>query len=541
MTKLLQDAELRQPQPQMSCKECMSFKSMQSFDIVALIESVSERRLVSPRKFVRDVCILDGTTDGGVSSPAQIVCPKISVFYQTSSSGHILDTDPAHIQQLIEAAGQPRAFSFIGLQAQGHNFQTMRTWYKIAPSQGAKAEKLRTDHEAIMKSKQLGTVIILEKKWSPDANDGEWRNSLGQETLCAHLETMSKRTGLAALDEKTSVWQANWVFPCLMHGTHVTTAGDKLWVHILCQDVSGRVEARMNEKIALAISGRASKEDFLQAVAEGDAVFPSILSLKFARTIKEVQSEGDFAEKQTFVNTTVIAACAQDLTMPRTTTVKQLVPILRSLTTISTAILPAALNMLKSSVAYPLQVQYPVPDMDSQPCQKVWVLIKATKKSKCTDVFPYSVTTDDVQDVLQLPQLGVTPPTAEQSLSVSPPKYKLLSICSKEARTSLTLTPSHGKHVFALAVITSVQDNILCAESVETIQKDDKDKLSMIMQQEMALAVDLIKHASGGTPTPWTDTTSPLTAASCRVLGKSPSGPELEAIEAHTGKKARFE
>ena len=66
----------------------------------------------------------------------------------------------------------------------------------------------------------------------------------------------------------------------------------------------------------------------------------------------------------------------------------------------------------------------------------------------------------------------------------------------------MTLTPAHGKHVFALAVITSVEDNTLCAETVETIQKEEKNKLAMAMLQEMTLAVDLIKHASVGVATP---------------------------------------
>ena len=66
----------------------------------------------------------------------------------------------------------------------------------------------------------------------------------------------------------------------------------------------------------------------------------------------------------------------------------------------STAILPVSLSMVMPSKLYPLLIQYPVPDMPAQPCKKVWVLIKATKKSICTDEPPYQVTTDDVEDVL---------------------------------------------------------------------------------------------------------------------------------------------
>ena len=536
MTKLLQDTKHCNPEPRVTCKECMAFKSTQAFDITALIDAVSERREVSTHKFVRDVRIIDGTTDSGVQPPADIVCPKISVFYKTSGTLGSASGDPAFIQQLVQAVGQPSPFKFHGIQAEGHKFQTARSWYKIVPAEGPRGQKLKTDHDAIMRAKDSGTMIILENKWFP--NDEDLENTNGQETLCAHLHTMSKRTGIALLDDKTSVWQVNWVFPTLMPGSHLTKAGDKLWLSIMCQDVSGRTEVRMNEKIALEISGRSTKDEFMQAVAEGDAVFPSILSLKMSRRIMEVQSEDDADDKQAFVNTTVIAACAQDVSMPRTTTVKQLVPILRSLTTMSTAILPAALHMLRTTAAYPLQVQYPVPDLDPQPCNKVWVLIKATKKSKCSDEFPYTVITEDVEDVLDMPHLSVPPP---DSKAAENSKYKLLSMCSKEARTSLTLTPAHGKHVFALAIITSVQDNTLCAETVETIQADEKNRLTMTMRQEMTLAVDLIKHTSLGITAPWTDTTSPLKAPSCRVLGKSPTAPELDPIEPTKAKIPRHE
>ena len=90
--------------------------------------------------------------------------------------------------------------------------------------------------------------------------DDYLQNTNGQETLCAHLAVSSKRTGIAALDNTTSVWQVSWVFHTIIPGSHLTTAGDKLWLNIMCQDVSGRVEARMSQKIALEVSGHATKE-----------------------------------------------------------------------------------------------------------------------------------------------------------------------------------------------------------------------------------------------------------------------------------------
>ena len=87
----------------------------------------------------------------------------------------------------------------------------------------------------------------------------------------------------------------------------------------------------MGEKVALELTGLKSKEDFLEAVSEGDAVFPTIVSLKLARKIKEIKSDGEEGESNVFVNITVIAATAQDYTMARTTTITQVVPLLAHL------------------------------------------------------------------------------------------------------------------------------------------------------------------------------------------------------------------
>ena len=53
-------------------------------------------------------------------------------------------------------------------------------------------------------------------------------------------------------------------------------------------------------------------------------------------------------------------------------------------------------------------VKYPVPDVPPQSCKKIWVPVKATKKSTCTDHPPYQVVTDDVEDVLDAAERDVS-------------------------------------------------------------------------------------------------------------------------------------
>ena len=46
------------------------------------------------------------------------------------------------------------------------------------------------------------------------------------------------------------------------------------------------------------------------------------------------------------------------------------------------------------------------------------------------------------------------------------------------------LSPSHGKHIYAIAIITAISGNTLYAENVETVPRDEKDKLATCMSQE---------------------------------------------------------
>ena len=183
-----------------------------------------------------------------------------------------------------------------------------------------------------------------------------------------------------------------------------------------------------------------------------------------------------------------------------------LIGMLRASVTLSSAILPASLALAMPSKLYPLLVQYPVPDLPPQLCAKSWVLMKATKKSKCTEEPPYNVTTNDVEDALEETERE----TASQDTTKT---YNMITMCNKNNRSSLMLTPSHGKHVYALDIITAIHENTLYAENVEALQRDEKDQLAKAIRQEMTLATHLIKHACAGQTAQWDETTSPIASS----------------------------
>ena len=541
-TKLLHDATVHAPMPSITCAECVGFNQYQAFDITALISNVSDPRSVQGRRHVRELTLLDGSTDASTDSVTPpIICPKVSVFYDKNMQGE----DPAFMQAIVENVGKPTPFHFYGLTAQSTNngmkIATSIPWYKIMVANGPRADKLIAEHTTTLAAYQNTNVRTLEHTWTPEDRDGAGDESLndqeGQDTFCALLNDMSTPTGIASLDDKPSVWQLNWAFATIVPGNILTSKGDKIWLKIMLRDISGSVEVRMNEKHALELSGCKDKDHFIQSFNDGDPLFPSVLSIKVARKVKVLQpgdeepltQTGDVEPlTQTFVNYTVLAVSAQNVGLPRTEPSKELIGIMKSFSALSSAILPASPLMMMPPKVYPLMVQYPMDDLRPQPCQKVWMLLKATRKSTCTDEEPYLVTTEEVENAIGL----------DEDTSTAQ-KFQLMSMCNKDNRSSLMLTPSHGKHVFALAVITAMKDNTLFAESVETIQQSDKDSLAMTMRQEITLAVSLMKHAATGNVTTWTDTMSPLGSKRCRELSKSPTGPELEAFEAQPTKVPR--
>ena len=114
-------------------------------------------------------------------------------------------------------------------------------------------------------------------------------------------------------------------------------------------------------------------------------------------------------------------------------------------------------------------------------------------------------------------------------------------MCNKDNRSSFQLTPKHGKEAYALAVIASIDGDILFAESVEPLMEDERKTLEVTMLQEMNLAIHLMKAAGAKSRAVWDESTSPLQAATCRVIGKSPTGPDLDPLDITPAKKSRVE
>ena len=100
------------------------------------------------------------------------------------------------------------------------------------------------------------------------------------------------------LNEKPTLWQANWVEVGWPQGdTLLTKEGTRLWFQISLRDLSGQVEnAWMNEKSALSLSRLADKEAFIESFTEGNQLFPIMSTVKVIREVKSSQDAGDVSQ-----------------------------------------------------------------------------------------------------------------------------------------------------------------------------------------------------------------------------------------------------
>ena len=115
MTKLMQTGTSIAPQPSITCAECLDFQRVQAFDITALVDSHSEKRLVLGRRHVRDIYLIDGslspTPHSGVEPPTtqpELIRLKCKLFYDAKSN--IGGDDPEFLKTLFEATRKPQAF-----------------------------------------------------------------------------------------------------------------------------------------------------------------------------------------------------------------------------------------------------------------------------------------------------------------------------------------------------------------------------------------------------------------------------------------------
>ena len=205
-------------------------------------------------------------------------------------------------------------------------------------------------------------------------------------------------------------------------------------------------------------------------------------------------------------------------------------------------VLPAALAIVKTSQHYPMAVEYitqPVPAELAKsaskvlagtsmlrPCNRVVALVLSSKRSVLTKAGEngYKLVTHDVVDLLP-------------SFNDDDKKYTLVSFCPLETVTDFKLDPpARSKTQAALVTVTAVIDKgkdsagqpvqEFLVDNVQLLGTTEADTVALMLSKSLYLA-SLSGQISPKRDIEWSADESPAKAKTCRVLGRSPTGPPL--------------
>jgi len=165
-----------------------------------------------------------------------------------------------------------------------------------------------------------------------------------------------------------------------------------------------------------------------------------------------------------------------------------------------------------------------------RPCSRAVVLVVSKQRSQPHTVGAsgHKLVTSNVVDLLRsdsAPQTGC--------------KYEIVTFCSLDTITDYKLDPpKNAKEQAALISVTGVTDadpdnaeqpiKGFIADEIELLKPEEANVLKALWNQKLyfaALAGQIVSRKRDRET--WSSEEHPAQAAQCRVLGKSPTGPEL--------------
>ena len=517
---LMQDkqAERVQPSPSMSITDCKKLQQCQRFDVTAIMDVLSETRSVNVTRQAVSVTLIDDSGDDG--QPGQLT---FNFFMDLPLSKEAAAT--MNILREAQAGSIKPVFSFFALQGKktdkGYSFEAdSKKDFFLVKAVGSRADHLThvaDSLQAIPKEKR----DVLEQ---PSFEGRDYVNEPGAQILCKLLSDLVATTDIQKLNEKPTLWQANWVevgWP--MGDTLLKKDGSQLWFQTSLRDLSGQVlNVWMNEKSALSLSQLADRDSFLEGFTEGNQLFPIMSTVKVLREVKSLQDAGDVLQladakqaKQR-VSLVVVHAADQPWSEAPTKAALDMIPMLRDLRDDTSAILPAGLHMVETSPHYAFTIA-----CGSEiflPCQKVLALVRSSKNSKAIPLGSgFKLVTAGIEDLLNTEH-----PTADASKM----KHTLSAICTLTNLPQYRLDPPRGGIQHALVTITAKTEDSFVVESVQLLSSDEADQAKQSLLKLLHLAMH-IHGRDRKRAVAWTDGFSPVTARKCSRVGRSPSDAPL--------------
>jgi hypothetical protein len=512
-----------QAQPSLTLSEINELQQNQRFDVIALVEQVGDPRPTQNNRVRRQIQIIDQS-----APDSKVQETKWTFFSDTVPS----EKDSATIDILRQVAGTTEPLAFFGLAGkkckQGFSIENSQDFF-VVKATGDRASKL-TEIAKKLHETPAQERVVLETAIGSGRN---YTDETGKETFCKMLTSMASKTNIRSIDEEDTLWQLNWAEIAWPEGSEsdlCTKDGSRLFFLTDIRDITGMwPRVRVNEASALELAQVSSKEEFLAQHAAGKQTFPVTATVKILREVVKQKDAGgggshSAQEEREYINFTVVNALDQPLQERPTQATLNLLPLMPHVEHDSACILPSALHMVKACSHYAFQVRalcgaHTPPLMI--PCQKIISLVKSTKPSTTQPLGTgFKVVTRDIEDMLG--------DDLKDSPSTTIPKFVLSSTCTLENLTNYKLDPPRGGTQSALITITGKIDDVFVVDQVQLLREEEAAEAKQSLSQLLQLAIRM-NQKDFKRNSPWDDNMSPVQAKRCRVLGRSPTGPPIDA------------
>ena len=124
-----------------------------------------------------------------------------------------------------------QVFSFFALQGKktdkGYSFETdSKKEFFLVKAVGSRAERLTKVAQSLQEVPEEERDVLQQTSF----DDRDYENEPGAQTLCKLLSDLAAATDVAKLNEKPTLWQANWVEVGWPKGeTLLTKEGTRFW------------------------------------------------------------------------------------------------------------------------------------------------------------------------------------------------------------------------------------------------------------------------------------------------------------------------
>ena len=252
--------------------DAMVLTSQVTFDLLAMVREIGTKRTVNlngEQKTVANAFLIDGsqTPDG---KDAEL---ELSIFGD----------------DLVKAAVLHVPLIFVGLSSKvtrGLTVSTIRDAEIFTAVGSEKAQKLLSSKDTLLAAQNRHVVTSSFVPTSSVDVSGEVTLS-----CAAVLEAMADA---AAAMPPNFGFQLNWarVEEPTPGSKVLTNDEDRIFFTTLVRDFSGSTTTGINQPTALALSGAASKEEFVQQHEKGEVKFPLFVSVRGVRRVKPKTSTG---------------------------------------------------------------------------------------------------------------------------------------------------------------------------------------------------------------------------------------------------------